>query len=66
MNQRDRRLRREIVVILIVKLIAITALWWCFIRDQRVAVDVSTTARHLGVSELSAPTPSPQGALNAQ
>lgn len=66
MNQRDRRLRREIVAILIVKLIAITALWWSFIRDARVTVDVPAAARHFGSAELSVPTPPQQGASNAQ
>lgn len=66
MKPRDRHLRKEIVVILIVKLIAITALWWAFIRDARVNVDVAETARHMGGHEQHAINPPPQGVLNAQ
>nr|MBL8411591.1 hypothetical protein [Dechloromonas sp.] len=66
MNPRDRHLRKEIAIILIVKLIAITALWWAFIRDARVNVDVAETARHIGGHEPNTVTPTRQGALNAQ
>ena len=33
-----RRLRREIVVVLVLKLILLTALWLAFVRDARVEV----------------------------
>ncbi|WP_142804018.1 cytochrome oxidase putative small subunit CydP [Tepidiphilus sp. J10] len=33
-----RRLRREIVVVLLLKLFLLTALWWVFVRDARVEV----------------------------
>jgi len=66
MNPHNRHLSKEIVVILIVKLIAITALWWAFIRDARVDVDVAETARHIGGHEQHAINPPQQGALNAQ
>jgi len=66
MNPRDRHLRKEIALILIVKLIAITALWWAFIRDARVDVDLAEAARHIGGHEPSATTPPQQGVLNAQ
>lgn len=58
MNQRERRLRRELILLVIVKLIALTAIWWLFIRDVRVAVDASTAARHF--------TTAPQGDPHAQ
>lgn len=66
MNLHDRYLHKEIVVILIVKLIAITVLWWAFIRDARVDVDVAETARHMGGHEQHAANPPQQGVLNAQ
>lgn len=67
MNPRDQHLRKEIVVILIVKLIAITALWWVFIRDARVHVDVAESARHIGGHHgQPAINPPQQGARNAQ
>jgi hypothetical protein len=66
MRSRDRNLRKEIFVILIVKLIAITAIWWAFIRDARVDVDVAATARHFSGPEQPAVNPPQQGVLNAQ
>lgn len=44
MTPTDRRLVREITVVIIVKLILITALWWAFIRDAKVAVDPGAMA----------------------
>jgi hypothetical protein len=61
MDQRDRRFKREIGVILIVKILAITALWWCFVLDVRVAVDTTTTAQHFGTSALPPQHPTQQG-----
>ena len=58
MDHRDRRLRRELVLLVIVKLIVLSAIWWLFIRDVRVAVDESTAARHF--------TTAPQGDPHAQ
>lgn len=46
MDKRDRRLRRELIVLVILKLAVLTAIWWLFIRDVRVAVDESVAARH--------------------
>ncbi len=66
MNPHNRHLSKEIVVILIVKLIAITALWWAFIRDARVDVDVAEAARHMGGHEHPTANPPQQGVLNAQ
>lgn len=34
----DRKLVRELVLIVVIKLILITALWWVFIREERLAV----------------------------
>lgn len=61
MDLRDRRFKREIGVILIVKILAITALWWWFVRDVRVAVDTTTTAQHFGTSVLPPQNPTQQG-----
>ena len=44
MTPTDRRLVREITVVIVVKLILITALWWAFIRDAKVAVDPGAMA----------------------
>jgi len=58
MDPRDRRLRRELILLVIAKLIVLTAIWWMFIRDVRVAVDDTTAARHF--------TTAPQGETHAQ
>lgn len=50
MNQPDRRLRRDIVLVVILKIIAMTALWAWFVRDARVPADAAATAEHLGVA----------------
>ncbi len=44
MNPTDRRLVREITLVIVLKLILITALWWAFIRDAKVAVDPGAMA----------------------
>lgn len=44
MTPTDRRLVREITVVIVVKLMLITALWWAFIRDAKVAVNPGAMA----------------------
>ena len=44
MNPTDRRLVREITLVIVLKLILITALWWAFIHDAKVAVDPGAMA----------------------
>ena len=63
MTPRDRRLRRELVVVVIVKLVIIATLWWAFVRDQDVSVDDRSAANHI-VSQVSDSTP--QGAPDGQ
>ncbi len=38
------RLLRHLAIAVIVKLLVLTALWWLFIRDQRVPVDAERAA----------------------
>lgn len=47
-------LLRDIGVVLVVKLLVLTALWWAFVRDQRVEVQADQPA----LPWLSADTPS--------
>lgn len=49
MNRRDREIRREIVLVILLKLLALTALWWCFVRDARVTVDTEEAALRFAV-----------------
>ncbi|MBR0564773.1 hypothetical protein J5J83_01420 [Azoarcus sp. L1K30] len=37
-NISNRKLVRELVIIVVIKLVLITALWWLFVRDDSVAV----------------------------
>lgn len=48
----DKTLVRKLAVVLALKLAVLTALWWGFVREQRVAVDASTAA-----AQLLAPPP---------
>ncbi|NMG47181.1 hypothetical protein GO613_03580 [Azoarcus communis] len=51
----DRRLVRDLVWVVILKLIVITALWWGFVREFRVPVDHDAMA-----VQLAAPLPAKQ------
>jgi hypothetical protein len=39
MKPLDKTLVRKLAVVLVIKLAVLTALWWSFVREQRVAVD---------------------------
>lgn len=38
----DRRLIRELGLVLVLKLLLLTALWWAFVHDARVQVDAAS------------------------
>lgn len=42
-----RSLVRKLAWVVVLKLIVITAIWWMFMRDQRVKVEPETAAEHL-------------------
>lgn len=44
MNRTDRKLLRDLVVVVVLKLIVLFALWFAFVRDQRVSVDAGRVA----------------------
>ena len=44
MHPTDRRLVREITLVIVLKLILITALWWAFVRDAKVPVEAGAMA----------------------
>lgn len=58
MTLSDKSLIRKLAVVLLVKLILLTGLWWAFVRDTRVAVDDQRQAERL----LSTQSPSAKGA----
>lgn len=47
MNFQDRTLVRKLAVVLVIKLAVLMALWWFFVRDQRVSVDGEGVATQL-------------------
>jgi hypothetical protein len=57
MSLADRRLVRHLVIAVLVKLAALTALWWWFVRDIAVSVDADRAAIQMvpvaGSSRLS-------------
>ena len=53
MNLKDRKLRNDIALVIVIKLMLIVALWWLFFRGADVSVDDAAAAAHL----LSSPTP---------
>ena len=46
-NTNNRSLVRKLAWVVVLKLILITAIWWMFMRDQRVKVEPETAAEHL-------------------
>jgi hypothetical protein len=52
----DRRLFRHLAVAVLLKLLALTVLWWAFIRDARVDVDANQAVSRLG-SPVSSASP---------
>lgn len=53
----DRSLIRKLAVVLVVKLLVLTGLWWAFVHEQRVPVDAETAAAQmLGAAPVSIPT----------
>ena len=44
MNPSDQILVRHLTLVVVIKLALITALWWAFIRDAKVAVDPGAMA----------------------
>ncbi len=47
MRNDERLLLRHLAWVLVIKLLALTALWWFFVRDARTSPDEAVTAQHL-------------------
>lgn len=47
MNAQDRTLLRKLTWTVLIKLVALSMLWWLFVHDAQVAVDESAAARQL-------------------
>ncbi|HQX07479.1 MAG TPA: hypothetical protein PKZ19_11865 [Zoogloea sp.] len=60
MTSSDSLLRRHLGWVLVIKLIALFALWWFFVRDSGMQVDPAALSRQF------APNPVVQGAPHGQ
>jgi len=47
MKSLNRTLVNKLVVVVLLKLAVLTAIWWLFIRDERVHVDTQRVTSHL-------------------
>lgn len=48
MNQEESRLFRHLAIAVMLKLLVLAVLWWVFVRDVRVNVDVEQAAAQIG------------------
>ncbi|WP_292935072.1 cytochrome oxidase putative small subunit CydP [Noviherbaspirillum sp.] len=66
----DRRLLLELSIVLILKMLLLFALWWVFVRDERVNVDAEHAARAIvgaTITTVTTPaTPEQQGAQHGR
>lgn len=53
MKLADQILVKKLAVVLVIKLVLLFGLWWGFVRDQRVTVDVSGMASQALVSGVA-------------
>ncbi len=60
MTSSDSLLRRHLGWVLVIKLIALFALWWFFVRDSGMQIDPAVLSRQF------APNPVVQGAPHGQ
>lgn len=64
MKPPDRRLLREIVVVLALKFVLLALLWHAFVRDQRVDVDAAAFAQRIAPA-AAAPGSASSNSTNA-
>lgn len=50
-------LLRHLVIAVTLKLAVLVGLWWAFVRDERVGVDVERAAAHMGVPSGTSRSP---------
>ncbi len=54
MTRDERRLLQHLALAIGVKLVLLAALWWAFVRDERLPVGPDAAAAHLGASSSPA------------
>lgn len=47
MKPQDKILVKKLAVVLVIKMVVLTALWWGFVREQRVVVDGNAAAAQM-------------------
>lgn len=52
MTLQDKTLVRKLVIAVLIKLVVLVALWWGFVREQRVTVDAETAATQMLGAEV--------------
>jgi hypothetical protein len=64
MTPADRRLLRQLIIAVLIKILVLTVLWWVFVRDERVEVDGDGVADRISavVSSQASSQASSQGA----
>jgi hypothetical protein len=62
----DRQIARRLAWVLLIKLLALLALWWLFVHDHRVEVDAAVMARQVGSLPASGHGASVTGASRDQ
>ncbi|MFC5398374.1 cytochrome oxidase putative small subunit CydP [Undibacterium jejuense] len=53
MNPKRRHLRFHLFIVVLLKLVAITLIWWFFIRDEAVDVNADFMASRIGIPVIS-------------
>lgn len=61
MNQRDARLRVELIGVVALKLAVLVVLWMTFVHGAGVPVDADTMARRAGAVQALSETGEPNG-----
>ena len=49
----DKRLLRQLITAVLIKLLLLSVLWWLFIRDSHVSVDPNIIGNRFGVPTLT-------------
>jgi hypothetical protein len=55
LKPRNERLKREIITIMVIKLLVLAILWWFFFHDAHVVVDSQRVAEQFNISTASPP-----------
>ncbi len=66
-QRRSRGLVRELAVVVVLKLLVLAGLWWWFVKDQHLPVEVTSATLPWMPAEVAAPRPpDPQGPSHDQ